>query len=116
MASVTSNLGEIKRTLHQLGDTMNLRRRPGGERRIGDQLLDVVAVAIEVRTVGLQQDPNNAPLAPLQPRTIARKIRLGLPLNIGIETFQMLDLDQVRGEQVVTSHTASMTYGTNEET
>lgn len=116
MASITSNLPEIRRNLNDLGQIMNLRRRPGGaQRRIGDEILDVVAVAIEVRTIKQQLDPSGAPLAPLKPRTIARKIRLGFPLKIGIETHRMLDLDEIRGDQIVTSSTASMTYGHEDE-
>jgi hypothetical protein len=115
MSSIQSNFRDIARNIADLGDTLNLRRRlKGASRRVGDDLLDVTAVAIERRTVVEQRGPDGAPLAPLRPATIARKIAGGFPLTIGIQTYEMLDLDQVRGEQVVTDTTAQMTYGTKD--
>jgi hypothetical protein len=117
MASIQSNLFEIRQNLNELGQCMNLRRRPkGSSRRVGDELLDIVAVAIEQRTRQRQQDPSGRTLAKLRPATIARKLRLGYPLTIGVETGEMLDLEQIRGEQVITADSATMTYGLDAET
>lgn len=112
MARVTSNLPEIRRVLAELGQILNFRRRLAGSgRRIGEEILDVIAVAIEERTIRRQQDPSGRPLARLRPRTVARKVRLGYPLTIGVERHEMLNLDEIRGDQVVTDKVASMTYG-----
>lgn len=112
MARVTSNLPEIRRSLAELGQILNLRRRPAGSgRRIGEEILDLVALVIEERTIGRQQDPMGRPLSPLRPRTLARKRRLGYPSTIGVEQHKMLDLNEIIGDQVVTDKVAAMTYG-----
>jgi len=79
-------------------------------------LIDAVTGAIENRTVGKQQDPTGARLAPLKQRTKDRKARLGLDPRILIETHEMLGFEQIRGEVVITSNTASMTAGLDDET
>lgn len=112
MARVTSNLPEIRRTIAELGQIMNFRRRQASSgRRVGEEILDVVALVIDDRTINKQQDPSGKPLARLKPRTLARKRRLGYPSTIGVEEHKMLDLDQISGERVVTDKVASMTYG-----
>lgn len=117
MASITSNRAACQRALFGLSQALNLRRRPKGRnKRLGDELVDTVAGAIEERSVGRQVDPDGRPWRPLKARTIERKRRLGYDLRINIETHEMLDFQQVRGVVAITSHTAVMTAGLDEET
>jgi hypothetical protein len=118
MASIQSNLPEIRKVLSDLADTLRPSRKRSGSgsgRSIGNEFLDLTAVLIEHRTIVEQRDPDDMPLAPLSPVTIGRKVRLGYPTTIGIETHHMLDLDQIKGQQQVTANTAEMTYGLDEE-
>lgn len=117
MATVTSNRIQVAKALLGLGTTFSLRRRwRGGKNRLGDDLIDAAAVAITERTVRGQADPGGRPLVRLKPRTVRRKARLGLDTRILIETHEMLDLQQVRGQTSVTSDTAVMRAGLDEET
>ena len=111
MASVTSNKTNLFRAVFGLSQAMNLRRRFGAGSRLGDELIDAAAAAIEDRTANRQQGPDGRPLPRLRPRTIARKRARGLDTRILIETHEMLDFAQVRGKTVVTSNVAAMTAG-----
>jgi hypothetical protein len=117
MAAIQSNFSEISSLLDGLADTLRPSRKPAGSlRSIGAEILDITAVAIEARTVTGQMDPGGEPLKKLRPYTIARKIRLGYPLTIGIETHKMLDIAEIRGDQSVSDSEATMDYGLDDET
>lgn len=112
MSRVTSNLPEIRRSLFELGQILNFRRRPsGGGPRVGEEILAMIATVIEERTIRRQQDPLGRPLAPLRPSTLTRKRRLGYPSTIGVEEHKMLAFNEIRGDQMVTDKVAAMTYG-----
>lgn len=112
--SISSNLGQVVRGLHRIGDAMNLRRRVG-RARLGDELIAAAALAIEHRTVDKQLGPDLQPLAPLKARTIARKRKLGLDTRILIETHEMLSPDQITGRTHVERGRAVMLAGESVE-
>ena len=117
MATIISNRAAVQRALFGLSQAMNLRRSlPGRKGKLGDELIDTATLAIADRSVNRQQDPDGNPWAPLRPRTLARKRKLGLDPRINIETYTMLDILQIRGVTAITSHTAVMTPGLDEET
>ena len=117
MASLVSNKIQVSKALFGLSQTFSLRRRlAGGQYRLGDKLVDTAAVAIEARTVGRQQDPDGNPLAPLKPSTLRRKAAGGFDLRILIETHEMLDLEQIRGQVALTENSAVMIEGLDAET
>ena len=117
MASILSNRPQVSKALSGLSQTFNLRHPiAGGQRCLGDELVDTAAVAIEARTVGHQQDPDGNPLAPLKESTKRRKARLGFDPRILIETHEMLDLEQIRGEVNLTENSAVMIEGRDAET
>ena len=93
---------------------MNLRRRISGSKRLGDELLETVAGAIENRTVNRQQQADGSPLPRLKPRTIARKIAKGMDTRILIETHEMLSAQEILGQTTVTANTATMAGGTDD--
>ena len=117
MASILSNRVQVVKALLGLSTAFSLRRRPaGGNKRLGDELIDVATAAIEDRTVNRQQDWAGQPLAPLKARTRERKARLGFDPRILIETHEMLDPEQIRGQTHVTEHEATMRAGLDDET
>lgn len=117
MAAITSNRIQVVKALFGLSTAYSLRRRmAGGNRRLGDELIDVGTAAIEDRSVNRQVDSTGQPWKPLRPRTIARKRRLGYDLRINIETHEMLDPEQIRGQTHVTEHEATMRAGLDPET
>ena len=116
MASITSNRTVVTRALFGLSQAMNLRRNiPGRSKRLGDELLETVAGAIEDRTVNRQLQPDGSPLPRLRPRTIARKIARGLDTRILIETHEMLSMTEIMGRTDVAGNMASMTGGTDDD-
>lgn len=116
MATQTSNLPSVTRSLHALGETFNLRRKTPRSMRLGDELIDTTALVIEERTVGRQQDVNNEGLRPLKERTLALKRRRNLDPRILIATHTMLDPDQIRGQTYVKADEAVMAAGLDEQT
>lgn len=117
MATITSNKPAVAKALFGLSQTFNLRRKPrGGKKRVGDELIDTAAGAIEDRSVNKQLRPGGGHWAPLKESTKERKARLGLDPRINIETHEMLDLEQIRGRTVVTSAVAVMAAGLDEAT
>lgn len=116
MASISSNLPEIRGKLDALADTMRFDRKPKSSRRsVGAQLLAVTAGIVEARTVQGQLEPDGSRLARLKPSTLRRKAEQGFPSTISVETGQMMSMEQVMGEQEVTPRSAAMTYGTGPE-
>lgn len=110
MASVSTNLPEIKSALRGLEDILSLSR-PYRSGRLGDEVADLIAVGIQTRTIDEQQGPGGDPLAPLSPRTVARKLRKGFPATIGVETGEMLEIQQVRGMVAIGSGEMVMEAG-----
>ena len=107
----------MSKALFGLSQTFSLRRRlAGGQYRLGDQLVDTAAAAIEARTVGRQQDADGNPLAPLKPSTLRRKAAAGFDLRILIETHKLLEVEQIRGQVHLTENSAIMVAGADEET
>lgn len=116
MASQTSNLGVVTRSLNNLTNALNLRRKvPGGNGTIGQDIIDTAALVIEDRSVSRQVDPDGNPWAPLKARTIKRKARLGLDPRINIATHEMLDINQIQGRDTVTADTAVMQAGLTQD-
>lgn len=111
MASITSNSGEVVRSLSGLAHALNLRGRVAGGKTLGAALVDTASVAIEARSVERQTDPAGTPWAKLRPRTVERKARLGLDPRVNVETGSMLSLQEIRGTVTVTPDSASMTAG-----
>lgn len=117
MAGISSNRPAVARALFGLSQALNLRSRPaGGNRRLGEELVDAAAAAIRERSVTGQKDPDGNPWRRLSPRYLRRKLAEGYPATIGIRTGEMMDPEQVRGRVVVTASTASMTAGLDAET
>ena len=117
MATLISNRIQVSKALLGLATAFSLRkRRPGGQKRLGEELVDTAAVAIEDRSVNRQVDPSGNPWAALRPFTIRRKAALGHDLRINIETHEMLDMEQIRGNVSITEHEAIMRAGLDDET
>jgi hypothetical protein len=118
MANFQSNFdSEIRPAVRSLAQTWNLRRRPRGSRvSVGESLVDAVALTVEHRTIQEQLEPGLAPLKPLSPRYLARKIREGYSSRIGVRKYRMLQINEIKGVVHVGRSVATMTFGLGEET
>lgn len=117
MARVVSNRIQVSKALLGLSSAFSLRRKvAGGNKRLGEELIDTAAAAIEDRSVNRQSDPSGNPWAALSPVTIRRKAAAGHDLRINIETFEMLAFEQIRGGISITEHEATMQAGLDPET
>lgn len=114
MASVTSNLPEYGHGLYRLADAFNLLGTGGG-RKLGDELADATAVAISGRTRSSQTQPDGTPLPKLNARYKKRKVAQGYDPRILVRTGEMTEPLQIQGEVIVTSNTATMTSGLDED-
>jgi hypothetical protein len=110
MAGIRSNHEEVAAGIKAIAQSWDFRGR-GRFKTLGQDALDVVAQGIYDRTVLDQTDPDGVPLAPLKPRTLARKRRKGYPDTIGVETGHMLDYRQLQGRRAIERRTASVEYG-----
>lgn len=122
MASIRSNGVAFKKAMIGLGAALKLDRpyRGGkgqifGADKLADQFAAVTATAIAIRTEYQQLDPQGRPLASLKSSTLARKHTLGYPTTIGVETHEMLSMEQLEGTRKVTSNELDIEYGTNDE-
>lgn len=87
----------------------------GRDGRLSGDVQKVIAQVIVDRTINRREDASNAPLAPLKPATIARKLRLGFPETILVETGHMLAEEQLLGELAVDeNHAIEIAYGKDE--
>lgn len=111
-----SNFHEIRAALFGLGQTLNLRRRLPGGRRLGDELLDTAGLSIAHRTVDQQKGPDGATLPPLREAYRRWKRRHGYSPKTLVRTGGMTDPVQVSGQHTVTSTTATMEAGLDEAT
>ena len=110
--SIISNFDQaIAAVLKGLGNSLNLARSRRGNARLGDQFADIIASGIQERTITQQKGGEGMPLAPLKSRTLARKRRLGFPSTIGVETGEMLSIEQVRGQVAFSEDTLVMIDG-----
>jgi hypothetical protein len=107
---VISNLPEISRALHDLGQVFNLRR-PTGRGRLGDVLLTRVSEAIVYRSLTKQGDPEGRPWKRLSARYLRRKIAAGLSPLKNVATGEMMQVEEIRGRTIVASHGAQLTAG-----
>lgn len=113
MAKISSNRGEVVAALSAFAAGFSLRRT-GVSKSLGDEVADGVAADTIERTVGRQQDPSGAALAPLAAATIEEKQRHGYPLTITVRKYEMMKEDEVRGVREVSPKSMTMTYGKTE--
>lgn len=107
-----SNFNSVEKSLINLGETFNLRRRRNGaQKRIGEEMADVASDVILARTIISQATPDGTPLAELRPSTIKRKIRIGAPLTIGVERWHMLTREEMTARVIVSANSMTMIYG-----
>lgn len=110
MATVTSNLPEVKASLDTIGRAFNFHS-PGRYKTLGQDVMDLLAETIYEQTVLRQRDEDNTFLAPLAPSTKAAKSRKGQPDTIGVATGEMLSLDQIKGNRTIFATSATVIYG-----
>ncbi len=79
---------------------------------LGEKVLEKIAAMVQDRTIHGQVSPDGRPLAPNQPDYAARKGYR--PVGVGF-TEQMLDLEQLKGEQTIEKASAEMEYGQDAE-
>lgn len=109
-----TNYNEVNRALGVLGRTFAMQRRPKGSKRIGEEILELIAATIEERTRVQRVAPDGTPLAELKRSSLLRKLRKGFPPVLGVETGMMLDGGEIQGETEVESDSVSMEYGLGE--
>jgi hypothetical protein len=110
-----SNYREVAAAVSAVPELFNPRRRTGRGKRLGDEVADVVAMTIVERTRQQQLTPDRRVLARLKPATVRRKVRKGAPILIGVESGQMLDLEEVRGKVTIIRDAVAMEYGLGPE-
>jgi hypothetical protein len=117
MATFQSNFdSDVAPALRGLRETWNLRRRPRGSAvSLGESLVDAVALTVEHRTVDEQKTPTLAPLKPLSPKYLARKVREGYSSRIGVRKYRMLQIGEIKGVVYVGRSVATMTFGLSDE-
>lgn len=111
-----SNLAEV---LSRIGTDVNSLsfRGAGNNGTLADDIRRTVASVIAERTVDRQQQPDGKDLAPLKPRTLERKRRLGFPDTILVETGEMLSSEELMGEVAeLSDHSLEMEYGLSDST
>jgi hypothetical protein len=122
MATVSSNLEEIAAKMTAVVDSFNFTAVGRGNKRLGDEALDVVANGIAARTLQRQQEPGGAHMEDNQGDYGKRKQKKGIPVGVGFYPVteqgqtkeiggQMLSDIELSGERVIEEQTATMTYG-----
>lgn len=106
-----SNFDDLKKSLDELGQAFAVDRMVSNSRRMGDELIDIVARVIEDRTRNRHLEPDGTPMAQLKHSTIKRKLRKGFPPVLGVETGMMLDFSEIRGKTHVKEDSIEMEYG-----
>lgn len=109
-----TNYNEVNRALGVLGRTFAMQRRPKGSKRIGEEILELIAATIYERTAIQKVAPDGHPLAALLESSLKRKLRKHFPPVLGIETGAMLDKGEIQGDTEIEKDSASMEYGLGE--
>lgn len=99
-----------------LGQALNMRRRVGGGRRLGELVIEEIAMDIFKRSNEEQVEAGGQPFAELSPRYLRWKVEHGFSPKKNVKTGKMLSLDEIRGESTVIDDLVVMTYGKGEET
>src|SRR5579864_4980687 len=113
MASIISNFPEVRRKILAIPHALDQTRYTRRGKLLGEAALDLVAENIRARTMGEQVTPLGDTFAPLKEPYASSPEKAGKP--IGYLTGDMLDLEAIKGTQVITESRASMTYGRTEE-
>lgn len=116
MAKVKSNYQQIAFGISQLAQALNMRRRVRGGRRLGELVVEDIAMSILRRSVNEQVDPQGNPYPDLNPRYLKWKVAHGYSPKKNVMTGRMLSLEEIRGDTVILADQVVMTYGKSDET
>lgn len=112
MASVSHNLPQIEALLDSLTEALDLTKDG-----LGEDLLGVVAERIADRNAA-QQDPSGGDWAENKGKYGERKRSRGLPVGVDLRAEhrgRMVSLVELQGEKTIAPDSATMTFGTSEE-
>lgn len=115
MAGIKSNSAEVIAAIKGIASAWDLRAPGLHGRSLGDEIFDIFAIDIRLRTADDQRQPDGQPLAKLAPATLREKRRKGFPATILVREGEMLDPVEIRGRRSIERRSASMTYGVTAE-
>jgi len=107
----SSNLDQVEEWLEELEHLIDFDAPGATGGTFGDELLDVYSEHVRERSIGAAKAPDGSNWADNAESTKRRKTTS----TVGVESGQMLSLEEIEGERVITRDSAEQTYGKTPE-